>query len=134
MPRPKRPRHIISRPPVREFRPDIDHEKEEIILSLEEFEAIRLIDYDGLDQGQTAEIMNVSRQTVGRVLKAGRYKLAKMIVAAHPLRLGGGCYKVHDGPVPGHRGRGRGRGGKGRGFGPGRGRKLRPEILKKEKE
>lgn len=115
MPRPKRPRYIINHPVVNTFIPEGTHSQEEVTLSLEEFEAIRLIDYDGLDQSQAAEIMRVSRQTVGRILKSGRYKLSKFVVEAHRLKVEGGCFKMHH-KGHGHRGVGRHR----QGFGLGR--------------
>jgi predicted DNA-binding protein (UPF0251 family) len=119
MPRPKRPRCIISRPIVKEFKPDGVKERGEVTLSLEEFEAIRHIDFEGLDQTQAAEIMNVSRQTFGRILKAGRYHLSNALVNAYRLKVEGGCYRVHDNGQ-GHRRHGRGHGRKGGGMGHGR--------------
>lgn len=113
MPRPKRLRQIMARPEVDTFGPQTAEPCGEIILSLEEFEAVRLIDYDGMDQSQAAEIMGVSRQTVGRILKAGRSKVAMAIVEGLSLKMSGGCYKI--------RGRGHGR-RRGKGFGRGRGR------------
>ncbi len=96
MPRPKRPRYIGVPPLVTEFWPQGGQETGEVILSFEEFEAVRLIDYDGLDQGEAAETMNVSRQTVGRILRAGRFKLSKTIVESCRLKLSGGCYKIDE--------------------------------------
>jgi len=96
MPRPKRPRCIGAPPVVTEFGPRKGQEKGEVVLSLEELEAVRLIDYDGLDQGQAAGIMNVSRQTVGRILRTGRFKLAKAIVESCRLTLSGGCYEIDE--------------------------------------
>jgi len=126
MPRPKRPRYIISHPGINAFGPEGIQAGEETIISLDEFEAIRLIDYDGMDQSEAAKIMNVSRQTVGRILKAGRGKLAKMLVQGHRLKLEGGCYKIGERPVEkrgrGHHGRGRGCGRRGNGLGQGSGR------------
>ena len=123
MPRPKRPRHILSRPIASKFKPTGIDSKEEIILSLEEFEAIRLIDYEGMDQSQAAEVMNVSRQTVGRILKIGRYKLSKSIVEAFRLKVSGGCYKIHgNGYGPRSHRNHKGKGRKGSGYGMGRGR------------
>ncbi|MCG8635617.1 MAG: DUF134 domain-containing protein [Desulfobacterales bacterium] len=104
MPRPKRRRRIMSRPAVDTFGPETASQREGIILSLEEFEAIRLIDYDGMDQSGAAEVMGVSRQTVGRILKAGRSKVAMALVEGRGLKVSGGCYKI----------RGRGRCGRGR--------------------
>lgn len=109
MPRPKRPRYIDAVPRVTEFVPRGTVPAEEVILSLEEFEAVRLIDYDGLDQTQAADIMNVSRQTVGRILRVGRFKLAKAVVAGCRLTVSGGCYHIDDNRSG--RGRRRHRGG-----------------------
>ena len=50
MPRPKRPRCISSRPMAKGFKPRGIRETGENILTLEEFESVRLIDYEGLDQ------------------------------------------------------------------------------------
>jgi len=123
MPRPKRPRSIISRPIIKEFRPEGVEEKGQVTLSLEEFEAIRHIDFEGLDQSQAAEIMNVSRQTVGRILKTGRFILAKALVNGHRLKVEGGCYEIQgNGQGFGRRGHGRGGKGHGQGFGRGRGK------------
>ena len=125
MPRPKRLRRIMNRPDIRRFGPYDTSPSKEIALTLEEYEAIRLIDYDGMDQSQAAEVMEVSRQTVGRILRAGRTKVAAAIVEGQHLKVGGGCYRVQgqgkrpgQGPCPGA-GRGRGRGGCGRGRGKG---------------
>lgn len=124
MPRPKRPRCIISRPATKGFRPEGLEEKGEVLLSLEEFEVIRLIDFEGMDQSQAAEIMKVSRQTVGRILKAGRFTLSKALVEARRLKVEGGCYEIHgNGHGRGGHGNGMGRGRKGGGRGMGRGRK-----------
>ncbi|HKL83033.1 MAG TPA: DUF134 domain-containing protein [Desulfobacter sp.] len=102
MPRPKRPRCIASKPAIKGFKPRGIEETGEVILSLEEFEALRLIDYEGMDQSGAAQVMDVSRQTVGRVLKSARYKIAESLVTAKRLTLQGGCYEM--------RGRGKGRG------------------------
>jgi len=116
MSRPKRPRCIGVPPVVTEFGPKEGREKGEVVLSFEEFEAVRLIDYDGLDQGQAAGIMNVSRQTVGRILRAGRFKLTKAVVASCRLKLSGGCYEI-DETISGRGRHRRRRGGGGRGHG-----------------
>jgi predicted DNA-binding protein (UPF0251 family) len=128
MPRPKLPRHIFSQPAAKNFAPsEIRGAAEPIVISLEEFEAIRLIDYEGMDQSGAAEIMNVSRQTVGRILKSGRLKLARAVVDGHPFKVDGGCYKLHGPGLQGQkRGgcgrRGRRRNGMGAGRGMGKGR------------
>jgi len=89
-------------PRTKGFKPRGIRETGETILTLEEFEAVRLIDYEGFDQAGVAEVMGVSRQTVGRILKAARFKIAEALVAARRLTVQGGCYEM--------RGRGMGRG------------------------
>jgi predicted DNA-binding protein (UPF0251 family) len=83
------------------FKPRGTQETGETILTLEEFEAVRLIDYEGFDQAGVAGVMGVSRQTVGRILKAARFKITESLVTAKRLTVQGGCYEM--------RGRGRGR-------------------------
>ena len=94
MPRPKRPRCISSKPMAKGFKPRGMRETGEIILTLEEFEAVKLIDYEGFDQAGVAEVMGVSRQTVGRILKEARFKIAESLVTAKRLTVQGGCYEM----------------------------------------
>ena len=108
MPRPKRPRYIVSRPVTKGFIPDGTPKTGEAILSLEEFEAIRLSDFESMDQSQAATMMNVSRQTFGRILKSARFNLSKALVTGQRLKVKGGCYEMSDQRV----GRGRGHGRK----------------------
>ena len=86
-------------------------------LTLDEFEAIRLIDGEGQDQETVALQMGVSRPTVTRILASARSKIAKVLVGGQALVIEGGPV-VH---MPGGHGRGPGCGG-GRGHGMGHGR------------
>jgi len=63
---------------------------EEIILTMDEFEAIRLADFAGLYHERAAERMNVSRQTFGRIIEAARSKVARMLIEGLALRIEGG--------------------------------------------
>jgi len=63
---------------------------EEVVLSLDEFEALRLADLEGLYQEQAAERMQVSRQTFGRTVEAARKKVAEALVLGKALRIEGG--------------------------------------------
>ncbi|WP_457554187.1 DUF134 domain-containing protein [Desulfobacula sp.] len=110
MPRPKRPRCILSRPIIKGFKPEGGPKSEEVMLTLEEFEAIRHIDFEGMDQSQAADIMNVSRQTFGRILKSARFTVSNALVNACHLKIEGGCYRLH-GNGQGHGRRRRRRGG-----------------------
>lgn len=62
----------------------------EVVLSVDEFEAIRLADLEGLYQEQAAERMKISRQTFGRVVEAARRKVAKALVEGKALKIEGG--------------------------------------------
>lgn len=94
MPRPKLSRTIQSPPAIEEFNPGGSEKTGEVMLSLEEYEAVRLSDYEGLDQSAAATQMGVSRQTFGRVLRAARFIVAKALVQGLQLKMGGGCYRV----------------------------------------
>ena len=85
-------------------------------LTLDEFEAIRLIDGEGLDQETVASQMGVSRPTVTRILASARSKIAHVLVHGQALVIEGGPIVQ----APAGHGRGRGGCGGGRGMGHGR--------------
>jgi len=60
---------------------------EEVDLSLDELEAIRLADYEGLYHEQAAERMNISRSTFGRILGEARRKVAEAVVDGKALKI-----------------------------------------------
>jgi predicted DNA-binding protein (UPF0251 family) len=64
------------------------------VLALDEYEAIRLADLEGLYQEQAAERMNVSRPTFGRILATAHRKVAEALVFGHTLRIEGGTIRV----------------------------------------
>lgn len=100
MPRPPKCRLVEIPPQVTYFKPrgvplsDL----EEVRLTLEGFEALRLAELEGLDQDQAAVRMGVSRQTFGRVLSAARRALAQAVVKGKALRIEGGHYRFQAGP------------------------------------
>ncbi len=98
MPRPRRCRAVTSCPRESTFAPKgmCPREREEIALLLDEFEAIRLADYEGLYQEEAARAMGVSRQTFGRIIESARKKVADMLVNGKSLRVVGGV--VSEGP------------------------------------
>jgi len=63
---------------------------EAVLLTLDEYEAIRLADLEGLYQEQAAARMSVSRQTFGRIVEEAHRKLADVIVNGKALRIEGG--------------------------------------------
>ncbi|MCC8098184.1 MAG: DUF134 domain-containing protein, partial [Eubacterium sp.] len=75
--------------------------KDKIILSVDEYEIIRLVDLNGLTHEQCAARMDVSRTTVTEMYEGARYKLADSLVNGKELNIAGGCYKLCDGSAVG---------------------------------
>jgi predicted DNA-binding protein (UPF0251 family) len=67
---------------------------QEICLAVEEAEAIRLKDLEGLEQEECAQKMNVSRTTFGRVLASARQKLADALLNGKAIRIEGGNFEI----------------------------------------
>ncbi|MBN2724428.1 MAG: DUF134 domain-containing protein [Deltaproteobacteria bacterium] len=65
-------------------------ELDEVVLSIDEFEALRLADFEGMYQEDAAKEMNVSRQTFGRIVNAARHKIASVLVNCSALKIEGG--------------------------------------------
>ena len=112
MPRPKKTRFVSEFSFISSFVPEGACQTGEITLSVEGLEAIRLSDFEGLDQEAAAGIMQVSRQTYGRILGEARNIVSQALITAKILRIEGGAYEM--------RGRQRHRRGRGRGHGCGR--------------
>ena len=89
MSRPKKCRCINCTPNTSYFKPKgiPIFKLEEVSLSLDELEAIRLADYEGLYHEEAAEKMTVSRATFGRILNEARHKVAEAIVDGKALRI-----------------------------------------------
>ncbi|WP_054839671.1 DUF134 domain-containing protein [Thermococcus sp. JCM 11816] len=82
-------------PQVRHFypaQPPVFQPKPPIFMTYEEFEALRLVDYEGLTQEEAGQRMGVSRGTVWRALTSARKKVAQMLVEGRELIIlpGGG--------------------------------------------
>lgn len=63
-------------------------------IKTEEFEAIRLSDYMGLNQGEASKFMGISQQTFSRVLRSGRKCLSEALVNGEIIKVRGGVFKV----------------------------------------
>lgn len=90
MSRPVKNRRISCVPAAAYFKPvGIPlRELEEIVLGLDELEAMRLTDLEGLYQADAAEQMGVSRQTIGNILNSAHRKLAEALLKGKALRIG----------------------------------------------
>lgn len=124
MPRPRLRRRICWRSSMTHLAPVGPgiFQLEEIKLTNDELEAIRLKDYQGLDQEKASKEMEISQPTFHRLILSARKKLADALVNNKMIKIEGGDFKM---VKPIGRGFGRGRGlGQGRGIGLRRGRAL----------
>ncbi len=96
MPRPPKFRVVNGFPAATIFKPagvpKID--LEEVVLTLDEFEALRLVDHLGLYQDDAASSMKVSRQTLGNILVEAHRKIADCLVHGKALRIEGGAVEL----------------------------------------
>ena len=93
MPRPKKTRFVSGYPAIAAFVPRGMAVTGEVLLSLEELEAIRLSDFEHLDQEQAADMMGVSRHTYGRILADARSVVAEALITGKAMRIQGGTYE-----------------------------------------
>lgn len=96
MARHKRKRKVCFIPAVTQISTGIEGSQHEA-LTVEEYEAIRLIDYVGCTQSEAAEYMQVARTTVQAIYFSARRKMAKLLVEGGELSVGGGEYTVCEG-------------------------------------
>lgn len=96
MSRPFRCRRVGCKPRTDYFKPrgipisSLD----EVNLTIDEFEAIRLADLESLYQEEAAEKMKVSRQTFGNIIASAHKKIAEAVVKAKALKIEGGVYTM----------------------------------------
>ena len=89
MPRPRLRRRVRGRPNSSYFKPagipmnTID----EVIVTIDEFEAIRLIDFQEIPQEQAASKMQISQPTLSRILKSARKKISDAIINGKAIRI-----------------------------------------------
>ena len=114
MPRPTKPRLVCHSPEAVYFKPRgvPMYDLEEVVLGLDETEALRLADLEGLSHEQVGERMEVSRPTVGRILESARRKVAEALVHGKALRISGGVTQYPLVEDPAKRGRCRERNGR----------------------
>lgn len=98
MARPRKCRKVCCLPRSTSFGPikTIDTDIITIVMTIDEYETIRLIDLEGMSQEECAEKMNVARTTVQRIYNDARFKIANSIVNGYLLKIEGGDFKLCD--------------------------------------
>lgn len=100
MPRPVRCRRIEQLPLYRSFSPDDINPDEQVRMSVDEFEALRLLDDEGLTQEACALRMNVARTTVTAIYESARHKVADALVHGKRLLIVGGACEFNPATIP----------------------------------
>ena len=103
MTRPFKCRRVTAEPRAYYFKPRAVPlcELEEIVLQLDEFQALKHSELESKDQARAAAAMKVSRQTFGNILASARRKLADAVVNGKALKIEGGPVEVMRGPCGG---------------------------------
>jgi predicted DNA-binding protein (UPF0251 family) len=94
MSRPRKRKRVCSLPKNNRFGPiggSVDG-RETVIMTIEEYETIRIIDLEGKQQQECAEQMGVARTTVQGIYDTARKKLADSLVNGKPIFINGGDY------------------------------------------
>lgn len=94
MPRPQRCRRVCAEPQFVCFSPEGVEQPEVTLLSVDEYEVIRLVDYEKKSHEQCAAVMDISRTTVTEIYEKARYKIAECLVQGRQLSISGGNYKI----------------------------------------
>ena len=98
MPRPIKTRRVACCPTSNYYKPRgiPISVLEEVILTTDELEAIRLADLDGLYQEKAAEYMTISRQTFGNIIRSAHKKIADALVNGKALKIEGGVVAIEE--------------------------------------
>lgn len=98
MPRPRKCRKVCCLPKSNTFLPSgCSMNMETVVLTVDEYESVRLIDYEGFSQEECSAYMNVARTTVQQIYNNARKKLGKALVEGLPFKIEGGDYRLCDG-------------------------------------
>lgn len=91
MPRPRKWRHVCCLPAYSAFGPlEKNPSTTSITMTVDEYEVIRLIDYEKLDQEESAIRMQVARSTVQAIYQSARHKLAMALIEGQTFTISGG--------------------------------------------
>lgn len=98
MPRPRKWKKVCCLPGSNLYGPlnRSDIENEVLLMTVEEYETIRLIDLEGLTQEECAQRMEVARATIQKIYNDARNKIAESLVNGSILKIEGGDYKLYN--------------------------------------
>ena len=101
MPRPRLRRRVCFQPDVTYFKPAGVRMADllETILSVDEFEAVRLKDLEGFSQEECAKKMGISQPTFHRLVALARKKITSALVKGQAIKIEGGIYKLNESEV-----------------------------------
>ena len=99
MPRPRKRRNVCCLPQFNEFVPVRKNGPmgEVVMMTVDEYESIRLIDYEGFSQEECSDYMNVARTTAQQIYAGARKKIAHALVDGLPIKIEGGDYRICNG-------------------------------------
>lgn len=97
MPRPTKCRRVCYFPEILEFSPMGEVNGEQIVLTVDEFETIRLIDKEGLSQEECGTQLGVGRTTAQKIYETARKKIADVLVLGRALKIEGGDFHLCSG-------------------------------------
>jgi predicted DNA-binding protein (UPF0251 family) len=94
VPKPKKHRFVQGPPAVAFFKPQGIplFQLEQVVLDVDEFEAIRLVDYEGLHLEDAAKRLQVSRATCARIIDSAHHKIGTALTHGHAIRIEGGTF------------------------------------------
>ena len=95
--RPKKVRLIKNMPKITQFSPrGKPGRPDEVELSMDQLEALKLSDFEGLDQTEAAKVMGISRPSLGRILRSARRLIADALANGKIIRIHGGNVQLAD--------------------------------------
>lgn len=97
MPRPVRVRRVCEEPKFTRFVPTGADKIEAQVLTIEEYEVIRHVDYQKMTHEECAAHMDISRTTVTEIYETARYKIADALINGKTLCIEGGNYRICEG-------------------------------------
>ena len=98
MPRPRKFRKVCRLPKTAEFAPVHGYDRDNVVvMTVDEYETIRLIDREGFSQEECGQYMHIARTTVQQIYNTARKKIACALVEGSALKIEGGYYRLCDG-------------------------------------